>query len=138
MKKIKETLLEKDFGAYLYDLREKSGYTVEELAEKINIPNVTIKTIKKWEHDLEFPNLDIMYKLSEIYEVQVEILMQVKTETLQEGLKGIHKTIIRFIGYLFGISIYGAVIFSYVFLFVAGIGSVLFVAKVMNEAVGKF
>lgn len=138
MKKIKETLLEKDFGAYLYDLREKRGYTIEELAGKINMQNVTIKTIKKWEHDLEFPNLDTIYKLSEIYEVPSEVLMQVKTETLQEGLKGVHRTIIRFIGYILGISIYGAVIFSYVFLFVAGIGSVLFVAKVMNEAAGRF
>lgn len=138
MKKLKETLLEKDFGAFIYDLREKRGYTIEELAEKINMPNVTIKTIKKWEHDLEFPNLDTMYKLSEIYEVPSEVLMQVRTETLQEGLKGVHRTIIRFIGYILGISIYGAVIFSYVFLFVAGIGSVLFVAKVMNEAAGRF
>lgn len=138
MKKLKETLLEKDFGAFIYDLREKRGYTIEEVAEKINMPNITIKTIKKWEHDLEFPNLDTMYKLSEIYEVSSEILMQVRTETLQEGLKGVHRTIIRFIGYILGISIYGAVIFSYVFLFVAGIGSVLFVAKVMNEAAGRF
>ncbi len=138
MKKIKQTLLERDFGAYLYDLREKRGYTIEELAEKINMPNATIKTIKKWEHDLEFPKLDIMYKLSEIYEVPIEVLMQIRTETLEEGLKGVHKTIIRFIGYLFGISIYGAVIFSYVFMFVAGIGSVLFIAKVMNEATGGF
>ena len=135
MKKIKETLLERDFGAYLYDLREKSGYTIEELAEKINMPNAIIKTIKKWEHDIEFPNLDIMYKLSEIYGVPIEVLMQVRTETLEKGLKGVHRTIIRFIGYLFGISIYSAVIFSYIFLFVAGIGSVLFIAKVMNEAV---
>lgn len=138
MKKMKETLLERDFGAYLYDLREKSGYTIEELTQKINMPNVTIKSIKKWEHDLEFPNLDQMYKLSEIYQVPSEVLMQVRTQTLEEGLKGVHRTIIRFIGYILGISIYGTVIFSYVFLFVAGIGSVLFIAKVMNTAAGKF
>lgn len=128
MKKIKETLLERDFGAYLYDLREKSEYTVEELVEKINMQNITTKTIKKWEHDLEFPNLDIMYKLSEIYEVPIENLMQIKTQTLEEGVKGINKGMIRFIGYLLGIPIYGAVIFSYVFLIVGGIGSVLFFA----------
>lgn len=128
MKKIKQTLLERDFGAYLYDLREKRGYTIEELVEKINMPNVTIKTIKKWEHDLEFPNLDIMYKLSEIYEVPIEELMQIKTQTLEEGIKGINKEMVRFIGYLLGIPIYGAVIFSYVFLIVGGIGSVLFFA----------
>ena len=54
--------------------------------------------------------------------------MQVKTETLEEGVKGINKGMIRFIGYLLGIPIYGAVIFSYVFLIVGGIGSVLFFA----------
>lgn len=137
MKNLREDLLENDFGAYLYDLREKRGYTIEELVEKINMPLATIKNVKKWEHDLEFPDLDIMYKLSEIYEIPIEEIMQVKTQTLQEGMKGIHYTLIRFIGYLFGISIYGAIIFSYVFLIVAGIGSVLFVASAINQMAGK-
>lgn len=87
MKKIKEKLLENDFGAYLYDLRERRGYTIEELAEKINMPNVRIKTIKKWEHDLEFPNLDQIYKLSEIYEVASEELMQVRTRNITRRSK---------------------------------------------------
>lgn len=138
MRKIKEKLLKNDFGAYLYDLREKRGYTIEELAGKINMNTVTIKTIKKWEHDLEFPNLDQIYKLSEIYEVASQEFMQVKTETLQEGVKGVHKEIIRFIGYIMGISIYGMVIFSYVFLFVAGIWSVLLVAGKFNFMSGKW
>lgn len=138
MKNIKENLLENDFGAYLFDLREKRGYTIEELAQKINMPGVTIKSIKKWEHDLEFPDLDKMYKLSEVYELPIEILMQVKTQTLQEGIKGIHYTLIRFIGYLFGISIYGAIIFSYIFLIVGGIGSVIFVGSAINKMAGKF
>lgn len=88
MGKIKERLLENDLGAYLYDLREKKGYTIEELAEKINMPNATIKNIKKWEHDLEFPNLDHMYKLSEIYEVPSEELMQVRTRDFRRRFKG--------------------------------------------------
>lgn len=128
MKNIKEDLIENDFGAYLYDLRQKRGYTIEELVEKINMPTATIKSIKKWEHDLEFPDLDLMYKLSEIYEVPIEELMQIRTQTLEEGVKGINKEMVRLIGYLLGIPIYGAVIFSYVFLFVGGIGSILFFA----------
>ena len=32
--KFKEKLLENDFGAYLYDLRMKHEYTVEELVER--------------------------------------------------------------------------------------------------------
>ena len=87
MKKIKEKLLENDFGAYLYDLRQKKEYTIEELAQKINMPQVKIKTIKKWEHDLEFPDLDQIYKLSEIYQVPAEELMQVRTRNVRRGLK---------------------------------------------------
>lgn len=138
MKNIKEDLIENDFGAYLYDLRQKRGYTIEELAQKINMPLATIKSIKKWEHDLEFPDLDLMYKLSEIYEVPIEELMQIRTQTLEEGVKGINKEMVRFIGYLLGIPIYGAVIFSYIFLIVGGIGSVLFVASAMNKMAGRF
>jgi transcriptional regulator with XRE-family HTH domain len=120
--------LENDFGAYLYDLRCKKGYTVEELAEKIDMENVTIKNVKKWEHDLEFPNLDQMYKLSEIYEVPSEEIMQVRTQTLQEGVKSIHKDIVRLLGYLLGISIYGTIIISYIIIAAAFIYALIFFA----------
>lgn len=119
MKNFKEKLLENDFGAYLYDLRCKKEYAVEELARIINMETVTIKAIRKWEHDLEFPNLDQMYKLSEIYQVPIEEIMQVRTQTLEEGLKGVHKTIIRFLGYLLGFSIYGTLIICYTIIFIA-------------------
>ena len=132
MKNLKEELLENDLGAYLYNLREKNGYSVEELAEKFNNENITIKKIKKWEHDLDFPNIDEIYKLSEIYQVPSEEILQVKTQTLQEGTKGVHKNIIRLIGYILGISMYGSVVFSYIFLWVAGIGSILFFAAAIG------
>lgn len=133
MKKIKEKLLENDFGAYLYDLRQKKGYTIEELAEKINMPTVKIKTIKKWEHDLEFPDLDQIYKLSEIYEVESTEIMQVKTQTLQEGLEGVPKTLIRFIGYILGISIYGTLILTYGAIAFFGIWSLFRFAEAANN-----
>ena len=132
MKRLKEELLENDFGAYLYDLRQKKGYSIEELAEMFNNENITVKKIRKWEHDLEFPNIDEIYKLSEIYEVPSEELLQVKTQTLQEGTKMLHKNIIRIIGYILGLSMYGSVVFSYIFLWVAGIGSILFFAAAIG------
>lgn len=138
MKKFKEKLLENDFGAYLYDLRCKKEYTIEELAEKINMETVTIKGIRKWEHDLEFPNLDQMYKLSEIYEVPIETLMQVRTETLEEGLKGVHKMIIRLLGYLLGFSIYGTIIIGYTIIFATLIFSFLFFITAANRPTVSF
>jgi hypothetical protein len=67
-----------------------------------------------------------MYKLSEIYEVPSEELMQVKTQTLQEGVKSIHKDIIRLLGYLLGISIYGTIIISYIIIAAAFVYSIWF------------
>ena len=139
MRKIKDKLLENDFGAYLYELRCQNEYTIEELVQKMNMVTVKIKNVRKWEHDLEFPNLEQMYKISEIYEIPIEELMQVRTNTLEEGLKGIHKTIIRFLGYILGISIYGTVIMSYVFILVAGIWAMLLwaeIPKAILKAVG--
>ena len=130
MRSVKEKLLENDFGAYLYDLRCKKEYTIEELVQKIDMPNVTIKSVRKWEHDMEFPDLEKMYKLSEIYHVPIEELMQVRTQTLEEGLKGVHKTLIRFIGYVLGFSIYRIYILSYIVMFAGGIWAMLIWAEV--------
>ena len=81
-------------------------------------------------HDMEFPDLEKMYKLSEIYHVPIEELMQVRTQTLEEGLKGVHKTLIRFIGYVLGFSIYGIYILSYIVMFAGGIWAMLIWAEV--------
>ena len=133
MKKLKKTLLENDFGAYLYNLRCKKEYTIEELVQKINMQTVNEKNIRKWEHDLEFPNLDQMYKLSEIYEIPAEELMQVRTQTLEEGLKGVHKTLIRFLGYMLGFSIYGIYVLSYVVILVGAIWAMLLWAQIPEK-----
>ncbi|EMB97344.1 helix-turn-helix domain-containing protein [Streptococcus mutans] len=49
-----------------------------ELAEKMR---VTDKAVSKWERDLSFPNINSIPKLVEIFEVSVDDLMQVKTNT---------------------------------------------------------
>lgn len=126
MKKSKEKLLENDFGAYLYDLRCKKEYTIEEFIQKLDMETVNMKKVRKWEHDLEFPSLEQMYKISEIYEVPIELLMQVRTNTLQAGLKSVPKELIRFISYILGFSIYGMMIISYIILFVAFIYALWF------------
>ena len=38
-----------DFGQWLYYLRKNKGYTEQELVDKIKLPGVQIKNIKKWE-----------------------------------------------------------------------------------------
>ena len=75
-----------DFGQWLYELRTQKGYDEYELAEKINKINVQAKNIKKWERDLEFPDLDTIYKLSEIYMIPSSEIIDKKNQTLQAGV----------------------------------------------------
>ena len=59
-------------------LRKKNGWSQEELADKMNIYR---QAVSKWERDLSFPDISSIPKLAEIFEVSVDELIQVKTET---------------------------------------------------------
>lgn len=66
------------FGSMIAELRKKQGMTQAELAEKLGI---TDKAVSKWERDLSFPDVNTIPKLAEIFNVTVDELMQVKTDT---------------------------------------------------------
>ncbi len=107
-----------DFGQWLYEIRKERGYTELELVEKINQRNVQVRNVKKWERDLEFPDLDAIYKLSEIYGIPSTEIVEKKNETLQNGVDGINIFVIRMISFMLGISIYGTIIVAYTVTFV--------------------
>ena len=65
-------------GMMISTLRKEKGMTQLELAEKMG---VTDKAVAKWERDLSFPDINSIPKLAEIFEISVDELMQVKTET---------------------------------------------------------
>ena len=48
---------------------------------------VTDKAVSKWERDLSFPDINSIPKLAEIFEVSVDDLMQVKTNTKETIVK---------------------------------------------------
>ena len=66
------------FGSMIAELRKKQGMTQAELAEKMG---VTDKAVSKWERDLSFPDVNTIPRLAEIFNVTVDELMQVKTDT---------------------------------------------------------
>ena len=78
--------------------------------EKISQQNVQVKNVKKWERDLEFPDLDAIYKLSEIYGIPSAEIIQKKNDTLQNGVEGINMFAIRMWSLMLGISIYGTIV----------------------------
>lgn len=60
-------------------LREKSGYTINEVGEKVGKSG---KTVSGWENDRGQPDAEILMKLCDIYEVD-DILAEFRKEEIK-------------------------------------------------------
>lgn len=119
----------------LQNERLKRGWNYKHLAEQLALPNVTEKDVKKWEYSFEYPDLNTIYKISELYQIPSEILVQAKSNGYAEGLHSVHKVFIRTICYIFNLPIKTMIIFSYILLYIllplAGVGAIfLFASKI--------
>lgn len=119
----------------LQNERLKRGWNYKHLAEQLALPNVTAKDVKKWEYSFEYPDLNTIYKISELYQITSEILVQAKSNGYAEGLHSVHKVFIRTICYIFNLPIKTMIIFSYILLYIllplAGVGAIfLFASKI--------
>lgn len=94
------------FGGMISSLRKEKGMTQLELAEKMG---VTDKAVSKWERDLSFPDINSIPKLAEVFEVSIDELMQVKSETKDNIAKNkaeeIVDTALKGIGLAMGIAV---------------------------------
>lgn len=122
-----------DFGQWLYEQRKQKGLTEEQLADKIDMINVQPINIKKWERDLEFPDINIIYKLSEIYMISSTEIIDKKQKTLQAGVEGIHMYIIRLLSLMMGISIYGTIWLCRIVLFVTLVLVTIWFANIPSQ-----
>lgn len=119
----------------LQNERLKRGWNYKHLAEQLALPNVTAKNVKKWEYSFEYPDLKTIYRISELYQIPSEILVQAKNNGYAEGLHSVHKVFIKTICYIFNLPIKAMIIFSYIFLYIllplAGVGAIfLFASKI--------
>lgn len=93
-------------GMMISSLRKEKGMTQLQLAEKMG---VTDKAISKWERDLSMPDLNSIPKLAEIFEISVDDLMQMKTDTTenrsQNKVDEIIDTVLKGIGIAMGIAV---------------------------------
>ena len=108
----------------LVELRTKNGLSRIELVYKLNDIKVTEKDIKKWEIGLKYPDLDTIYKLSEIYKVPSTEFVKAKNNSYEKGLVGVNKKIIRWFVYTLDVSFYVGTVFTvilYVFTFIAAL-----------------
>lgn len=58
---------------YLQFLRKKHNYTQEDLAKKLNISR---QAVSKWETGAALPDLDILLKISRLYDVTINDILE--------------------------------------------------------------
>lgn len=103
----------------LIKLREQKNWTYLELMEELNKKGIILKEkdLRKWEWGLEYPNLDIIYKLSEIYMVPSEDFVNAKNNSYTQGLNKVHIKFINWICYLTGMSFKFTYMLMWLFIF---------------------
>lgn len=78
------------FAENLKKIRKDKGYTQEILAEKLNVVR---QTISKWEKGLSLPDVDMLSKIANVLETDVNILLdgQITTTDQSEIVKQLAK-----------------------------------------------
>lgn len=109
-------------------LREKNNWSYYDVIEKLHEKSVIIdeKQLKKWEIGLEYPNADMIYKLSELYMIPSTTFITAKNNSFNKGLESVHMIIIKWFCYITGVSLKVAYIGSYIILGLALIWSFMF------------
>lgn len=98
--------------------RKKKNWDYFDLAKKINDTNINEKTVKKWEYGLLYPDLNTIYKLSEIYNIPSEELVQAKNNSMNKGLGFIHFKFIDWFCYITNASIMVSIVLHLLFIYI--------------------
>ena len=77
------------------------------------------KTVKKWEYGLEYPDLDMIYELSELYKIPSEDIIRAKSNSFEKGMNSININAIKWICYFLNISFYAGIVLMIIFYVVA-------------------
>ena len=120
----------------LIELRTKNKLSRIELLEKLDDSRLTEKDIRNWEIGLKYPQLDTIYKLSEIYKVSSSEFVEAKNNSYEKGLTGINKKIIRWFVYTLNVSFYIGVILTIIIYVLTFIMALLFFVTVASNVRG--
>lgn len=73
------------FGRFLQEMREKRGYTVQQLAQAVG---VSVQTILQWEKGLNKPPVSTLQKVAQVLNVRVDELIssRLKSNVTQEEI----------------------------------------------------
>lgn len=135
LKENKNIIENRTIEELLKDLRKEKGWDYCNLVEELYKKNIVVdeKTVKKWEYGLEYPDLDIIYKLSEIYLIPSQNFVMAKNNSYKEGFETIHMEFIKRLCYITGISLKIGYIGMYIVIGVVLIWSLLFFIEKCNE-----
>ena len=78
------------FGKKLSSLRKQANLTQSDLADKLNISR---QAITKWENGISLPDLDNIKKLSSIFNISIDELLDYKVEEVKLELDILKETI---------------------------------------------
>ena len=97
MDEAKEEIIleERTLEQLLKDLREEKQWTYIQMVEELNKIGLVVdeKKVKKWEIGLEYPEINEIYKLSELYFIPSDNFVMAKSNSYKQGLESIHATI---------------------------------------------
>ena len=101
-------------------LRKEKGYSYIEVVSKLHNKNITEKDVRKWEAGLKYPDLDMVYELSELYMIPCEKFVEAKNNSYEKGYASINMYTIKWICYFLDVSIkvgFVLIVLIYVFAF---------------------
>lgn len=117
----------------LIEARNRKGWSRIEVVEKLKVDYVTEKEIKKWEIGLKYPDLDMIYCLSELYQIPSAELIQAKNNSYETGLAGVNTNIIKWFCYFLNVSFYTGTVLTILFYVVALVGAFLFFLDMASQ-----
>ena len=116
------------FGKNLQSLRKEKGLSQDALANQLY---VTRQSVSQWENDRTMPSVDLLIKISEIFDTTVDALLgKPETESIPQptakvGILRNKKDIITALRYEY--ATVAIVLFSLALLFAAGAAVILFI-----------
>lgn len=70
-----------NFGANLQNLRKKHNLSQEQLAEKLDVSR---QAVSKWENGSSYPEMDKLIILSELFNVDIDLLVKGNLEIKED------------------------------------------------------
>lgn len=80
-----------EFGKRIIELRKNKGMTQEDIAELFDVSR---QTVSNWENSKSYPDITLLYKISEEFNISLDELMKADKKIVKTVVKNEKKKII--------------------------------------------